>query len=166
VQERHRVRFRYRDPWTGTTSRHDVEPYDVRRRRLRMFLDAGPGSSFDVSGIAGLVVDERSSFQPRALPPATERAAPVEVVLEVPDRSAAEHRLVDGWGALVVGPPTGGRLQLRVELDPLHAATRLGVLLLQLGPGCTVVSPPELVQAAVPVARRLLDTLAPHDLRA
>jgi hypothetical protein len=84
----------------------------------------------------------------------------------VPDQSPAEHRLVDGWGARVVGPPQDGRLQLRIELDPVHAGTRLGVLLLQLGPGCAVVSPPELVQAAVPVARRLLDGLPPDDVRA
>ena len=164
VAQRHRVGFRYRDPWTGSTSHHDVQPYDVRRQRQRLFLDAGPdaaGRSFDVSGIADLTVDEGSSFEPPVLPPAAEGAAPLEVVLEVPDRSAAEHRLVDGWGARVVGPPHDGRLQLRFDLDRLHAGTRLGVLLLQLGPDCRVVSPPELVDAAVPVAQRLLDTLPP-----
>lgn len=89
---------------------HEVEPYDVRRQRLRIFLDAGPDAdggvrSFDVSGIAELVVAADSSFEPPALPPASERAAPVEVVLEVPDSSAAEHRLVDGWEGRVVGRP-------------------------------------------------------------
>ena len=168
VQQRHRVSFRYRDPWTGGTTRHEVEPYDVRRQRVRIFLDAGPDAdvgvrSFDVSGIAEVVVAEDSSFEPPALPPAAERSARVEVVLEVPDSSAAEHRLVDGWDARVVGPPRDGRLQLKLDLDCLHADTRLGVLVLQLGPGCSVVSPPELVQAAVPVAQRLLDTLPVSD---
>ena len=167
VARRHRVGFRYRDPWTGSTSRLDVEPYEVRRSRLRLFLDAGPGlQSFDVSGIVDLTVDEGSSFEPPVLPPPEGApAAPQEVVLEVPDESAAEHRLVDGWDARVVGPPSHGRLRLRVDLDRLHAGTRLGVLLLQLGPGCRVVSPPELVHAAVPVAQRLLATLPPVTAR-
>jgi predicted DNA-binding transcriptional regulator YafY len=171
VARRHRVSFRYRDPWTGVTTSHTVEPYDVRRHRERMFLDAGPDAdagfrSFDVSGIAEVVVDSTSSFPSPVLPPASVRAAPVQVLLEVPDRSAAENRLVDGWGARVVGPPRAGRLQLRIDLDRLNAGTRLGVLLLQLGRGCSVVSPPELVSAAVPVARRLLDTLPPVEVSA
>jgi predicted DNA-binding transcriptional regulator YafY len=164
VQQRRRVSFRYRDPWTGVTTQHAVEPYDVRRHRERMFLDAGPDAdvgfrSFDVSGMAEVVIDGASTFEPPVLPPASVRAAPIQVVLEVPDRSPAEDRLVDGWAARVLGPPRDGRLQLRIDLDRLNAGTRLGVLLLQLGPGCSVLSPPELVSAAAPVARRLLETL-------
>ncbi len=164
VRDGRRVRFRYRDPWTGAQTWPDVEPYDVRRHRSRLFLDASPDprdgfESFDVCGIAELEVDECASFEPPQLPPVAERAAPFEVVVEVPDGSPAEGRLVDGWDARVVGPPQDGRLRLRFDLDRLHADTRLGVLLLQLGPGCAVVSPPDLVHAAVPVARRLLDAL-------
>ncbi len=56
VWQRYGVRFRYRDPWTGAQSRPDVEPYDVRRHRARLFLDAGPDAEhgfrwFDVSGM-------------------------------------------------------------------------------------------------------------------
>ena len=166
VHERRRVRFRYRDPWTGAQTWPQVEPYDVRRSRARLFLDAGPEPeggfrSYDLSGIAELEVDEQSSFDPPALPPADERAAPFDVVVEVPAGSAAQGRLADGWGARVAGVTQDGRIRLRFDLDRLHAETRLGVLLLQLGPGSSVVSPTELVDAAVPVAQRLLDTLPP-----
>ena len=166
VQQRRPVRFRYRDPWTGAQTWPEVEPYDVRRSRSRLFLDAGPAPepgfrSFDVSGIAELEVGAASSYDPPQLPPASGRGAPLEVVLEVPHGSPARGRLVDGWGAAPVGPLQDGRVRLRFDLDRLHAETRLGVLLLQLGPGCAVVSPPELDDAAVPVARRLLDTLPP-----
>jgi hypothetical protein len=134
-----------------------------------MFLDAGPDAdvgfrSFDVSGMAEVVIDGASTFEPPVLPPASVRAAPISVVLEVPDRSPVEDRLVDGWAARVLGPPRDGRLQLRIDLDRLNAGTRLGVLLLQLGPGCSVLSPPELVSAAAPVARRLLETLPPSEV--
>ncbi len=98
---------------------------------------------------------------PPSLRPPAERAAPFEVVVEVPDGSPAESRPVDGWGALL-GPPEHGRLRLRFDFDRLHADRRLGVLLLQLGAGCTVVSPSELVHAAVPVAQRLLAVLPPE----
>lgn len=166
VRQRHPVSFRYRDPWTGGAGQHEVQPYDVRRLRQRIFLDAGTGPgggvvTFDLSGISDVEVDDSASFESPELPPAQARAAPVEVVLEVPDGSPAEHRLRDGWGALIVGPPVDGRLRLRLQLDPLRSDTRLGVLLLQLGPGCLVVSPPELRSAAVPIARRLLATLPP-----
>ena len=169
VRERHPVRFRYRDPWTGAHSWPEVQPYDVRRHRARLFLDAGPDPehgfrSFDVSGIHELEVDPSTTFEPPPLPAPAARAAPFEVVVEVPHGSPAADRLVDGWHA-VAGQPQDGRLQLRFDLDRLHAGTRLGVLLLQLGPGCRVVSPPELVQAAAPVAQRLLDTLPPVTTR-
>ena len=164
VQQRRRVRFRYRDPWTGGQTWPEVEPYDVRRSRTRVFLDAGPDPehrfrSFDVSGISELEMGEQSSFVPPELPPASHRGAALEVVVEVPHRSAAQGRLVDGWGAAPAARPQDGRVRLRFDLDRLHADTRLGVLLLQLGPGCAVVHPPELVDAAVPVAHRLLATL-------
>lgn len=166
VHERRRIRFRYRDPWTGVQTWPEVEPYDVRRSRSRLFLDAGPEPahgfrSYDLSGIAELEVDEQSSFDVPALPPASERAAPFDVIVEVPAGSPAQGRLADGWGARVAGAGQDGCIRLRFDLDRPHAETRLGVLLLQLGPGCAVVSPPELVDAAVPVARRLLDTLPP-----
>lgn len=166
VQQRRRVRFRYRDPWTGAQTWPEVEPYDVRRARTRVFLDAGPDPdhgfrSFDVSGIDELEVLESSAFLVPELPPVSERGAPFEVVVEVPAGSPAHGRLVDGWGASPAGTAQDGRLRLRFDLDRLHAETRLGVLLLQLGPGCAVAHPPELLDAAVPVARRLLAALPP-----
>ncbi len=171
VRARQRVRFRYVDPWTGAQTWPEVEPYDVRRHRTRLFLDAGAEpqrgfQSFDVSGIAELEVEGCSTFDPPLHPPASERAAPFDVVVEAPTGSAGEGRLADGWGARVAGVPRDGRIHLRFALDRLHAETRLGVLLLQLGPGCAVVSPLHLVDAAVPVARRLLDTLPPADVTA
>ena len=170
VQDRRRVRFRYRDPWTGVQSWPEVEPYDVRRSRTRLFLDAGPDPgqvfrSFDVSGIDELEVLQPSAFDVPALSPWSERGSRLEVVVEVPAGSPAHGRLLDGWGATPAGRPTDDRIRLRFDLDQLHASTRLGVLLLQLGPGCIVVSPPELVDAAVPVAERLLATLPPVTAR-
>jgi predicted DNA-binding transcriptional regulator YafY len=170
VGDRRRVRFRYRDPWTGVQTWPEVEPYDVRRSRTRVFLDAGPDHderfrSFDVSGIDELEVLQPSAFDVPALPPWPDRGSALDVVMEVPAGSPAYGRLVDGWGATPAERSADGRVRLRFDLDELHASTRLGVLLLQLGPGCTVVSPPELVDAAVPVAERLLATLPPVTAR-
>ena len=160
---RRRVSFRYRDPWSGQESYPDVEPYGVRRRRDRYFLDAGEGGevwTYDVSAITDLTVDEESSFPPRSLPPEAQRERPVRVVLRVPKDSGAERRLCHGWGARVVGPAADGQLDLVIELDRANVAARLGVLVLQLGPPCAVVEPAELAEVAVPVAARLLAGLA------
>lgn len=162
VQERRTVRFRYRDPWTGVESWPEVEPYDVRRRRDRVVLDAGvpgqPHRTYDVSSIAELEVGEPGSFVPPSLPPADRRDEPVRVLLRVPFDSAAERRLYDGWSGRV-RRRVGADVDVEVLLDRSDAPGRLGVLLLQLGPPCSVVEPAELCDAAVPVARRLLEAL-------
>lgn len=154
-----RVRFRYRDPWRGTDSRPEVEPYDVRRRRDRLVLDAGPEAglgwrTFDVASISDLEVLDQH-FAPPLLPPRETRDQPLEVVLRVPADSGAERRLAVGWEGRVNGPAHDGHVTMRVQLDRADAA-RLGVLLLQLGPGCSVVSPEELQGVAAPVVQRLL----------
>lgn len=159
---RRRVSFRYRDPWTGQESHPYVEPYAVRRRRDRYFLEAGEGAevwTYDLSAITDLAVDALSSFPQRSLPSESQRDLPLRVVLRVPMDSGAERRLCQAWDARVVGPVGDGQLDLAIELERANAASRLGVLVLQLGPPCTVVEPAELVDAAVPVAQRLLEGL-------
>lgn len=159
---RQRVSFRYRDPWTGQESQPDVEPYAVRRRRDRYFLEAGEGSqvwTYDISAVSRLAVDRESTFPQRSLPSEAQREQPVRVVLRVPKGSGAEKWLCQGWDARVVGPVGDQDLDLAIELDRANAAARLGVLMLQLGPPCDVVEPVELRDVAAPVAQRLLDGL-------
>lgn len=159
VVARRRVSFRYRDPWTGQESHPDVEPYAVRRRRDRYFLEAGEGAevwTYDLSAITELEVDVSSSFAERSLPSEAQREQRIRVVLRVPMGSGAESRLCQAWDARVVGPAGEGNLDLAIELDRANAAARLGVLVLQLGAPCAVVEPVELARAAVDVAERLL----------
>lgn len=161
---RHRVSFRYRDPWSGQESHPDVEPYAVRRRRDRYFLEAGEGSevwTYDLSAITGLVVDVSSAFPQRSLPPEDQREQPIRVVLRVPKDSSAERRLCHGWAARVISPAEDGELDLEIELDRANTAARLGVLVLQLGAPCAVVRPAEFGSAAAQVAERMLATLSP-----
>lgn len=167
VAQRRAVRFRYRDPWRGTDDRVQVEPYDVRRRRDRLVLDAGasrglPWRTFDVSSISELEVLDGAVGPRPALPDRAQRDAPVQVVVRVPERSAAERRLTAGWDGRVTGPAVGGTIDVRIALDRADEA-RLGVLLLQLGPLCEVVSPAELRGVAAPVAERLLAGLPEGD---
>ncbi len=68
VDSRHRVSFRYRDPWTGQQSQPDVEPYAVRRRRDRYVLEAGQSgatSTYDLSAVTELQVHEQATFPER-----------------------------------------------------------------------------------------------------
>ena len=163
VAGRHRVSFRYRDPWTGQESHPHVEPYALRRRRDRYYLDAGEAGevwSYDVSAITQLQVWTGQPFPERPLPTEAQREQPVQVVLRVPKDSAAERRLCGGWDARVVRPAGDGQLDLSVELARANVAARLGVLVLQLGAPCEVVEPVELAAAAAPVAQRLLAGLA------
>ncbi|MCU1536572.1 MAG: hypothetical protein JWP82_923, partial [Humibacillus sp.] len=159
------VRFRYRDPWTGVESWPEVEPYDVRRRRDRVVLDAGvpgePHRTYDVSAVAELEAGELDAFNPVDLPPADRRDEPVRVVLRVPFDSTAERRLYDGWAGRV-HRRVGDQVEVEVLLDRSDAPGRLGVLLLQLGPPCSVVAPAELCAAGVPVACRILEALPPR----
>ena len=158
-----RVRFRYLHPWKGDSATVDAEPYDLRRQRDRLVLDAGTDGGligYDVSGITEVEILD-VSFDPPVLPPLEARTARVPVVLRVPAYSAEETRIEKGWGGVVVSAVEDGLVDMRVELDG-HAAdpgvaNRLGVLLLQLGPTVSVVAPPELVAAAAPVAQRLFE---------
>jgi predicted DNA-binding transcriptional regulator YafY len=50
----------------------------------------------------------------------------------------------------------GGQVEVRIAVDR-PAASRVAVLLLQLGPECSVVSPESLQDAVLSVAQRILD---------
>lgn len=160
---RRKVRLRYLHPWTGVSTSCVVEPYDLRRQRDRLVLDAGQDSqltSYDVAGISEVDVLEEG-FEPPLLPARDERTPRVPVVLRIPTGPRIEDWLLRGWDARVLGPVGNDQLDVRLELDgdatDPGVASRLGVLLLQLGPGCTVVSPEELRRAAVPVGQRLIE---------
>lgn len=162
--DRRRVRFRYLHPWTGESVRCEADPYDVRRQRDRLVLDAGPELvTYDLDGISELEVLD-ASFEVPDLPAREDRYRGVEVVLRVTDQ-VAERWLLEGWGGTVVGPVPGG-VDVRVLVDePVGeegVAARLGALLVQLGPGVRVVSPERLRTAAVPVAQRLLQLHPPR----
>ena len=156
--DRRRVRFRYLHPWTGESVRCEADPYDVRRQRDRLVLDAGPELlTYDLDGISELELMD-TTFEVPELPPREERYRGVEVVLRVTEEPL-ERWLLEGWAGKVVGPVEGG-VDISVLVDePVGAdgiAARLGALLVQMGPGVSVVSPERLKQAAVPVALRLL----------
>jgi predicted DNA-binding transcriptional regulator YafY len=160
VERRRRVCLAYRDPWTTEESRPIVEPYELYRQRDRLVLDAGPepGEGYRTYEVAGIVTAEElpgdHAFEVPDLPPRALRHGPTRVVLRVPARSPALRRLLDGWfGEAVAETPSTTDIAIYVDRP---AASRVGVLLLQLGPGCRVVSPAELRDAAVPVAPRLL----------
>jgi predicted DNA-binding transcriptional regulator YafY len=167
VRERTRVTFRYLHPWTGESSTYEVEPYDVRRRRDRLVLDAGPPvATYDVTGVSELaVVSEPDAFTAPDLPPREERTPLVQVVLRVDGHSRQEGWLLGGWSGRVLGPTGDGRVRVAIDLDGDAAdpgvAERLGVLLLQLGPTCRVEEPAELQAAALSVGARLLERHSP-----
>ena len=95
-----RVRFRYLHPWKGDSSTVETEPYDLRRQRDRLVLDAGGDGvlvGYDVSGITDVEVLE-TAFVALVLPPLEARTARVLVVLRVPAYSAEEKRIETGWG--------------------------------------------------------------------
>lgn len=163
IRERRRLRVRYLHPWTGLSTVVELSPCDVRRQRDRLVLDAEVDGTVQVFGVGGLselvLLDE--TFELLELPPRDERTPRVPVVVRVPTYSRAESWLVNGWNGTPLGPVGDGQQDVRVDLDGDLAdpavAQRLGVLLLQLGPGCAVQSPPELQNAAVRVAARLLE---------
>jgi predicted DNA-binding transcriptional regulator YafY len=167
VRDRTRVAFRYLHPWTGQSSTCEVEPYDVRRRRDRLVLDAGtPISTYDVTGVSELeIVSDPDAFSPRDLPPREQRTPTVQVVLTVDGHSRQEDWLLGGWGGRVLGPTGDGRVRVALDLDGDAAdpgiAERLGVLLLQLGPTCRVEEPVDLQTAARSVGARLLERHSP-----
>jgi predicted DNA-binding transcriptional regulator YafY len=163
VTSRRRLRFRYLHPWTGAASVCEVEPYDLRRQRDRLVLDAGLDgavTAFDVAGISEVELLD-GTFEPPVLPAREQRVSRVPVVLRAPKHSVVERRILNGWSGTVVGPAGPEAVDIRIDLDgdasDPAVAERLGVLLLQLGPTVSVQSPEELRQAAVPVARRLLE---------
>lgn len=163
VRRKQVVRFRYLHPWTGEAATVQVSPYDVRRRRDRLVLDAGSGTellTFDLGQVSDLVVVD-APYQPMALPPVSERTPRVPVTIRVPLGSNADSWLCDAWGGLVQGRAGDDEVDIRVELDgdvtDEGVVRRLGLLLLQLGPGCSVQSPEELRSAARDVGRRLLE---------
>lgn len=162
IADRRSVKARYLHPWTGSSTVIELEPYDLRRQRDRLVLDAGRDGAlgaYDVSGLSDLEVLDRS-FEPPVLPPRDSRTPRVPVVLRVPAYSGEESRLESGWSGVVVTSVQEGLVDMRVELDGDLAdpvvAERLGVLLLQLGPRVSVVSPEELKRAPVSVAKRFL----------
>lgn len=163
IEAHRRVRFRYLHPWRGDSATVETEPYDLRRQRDRLLLDAGSDGvllGYDVSGISEVELLE-VSFVPPVLAPREARTARVPVVLRVRAYSDEEKRIETGWGGVVVSSVQHDLVDMRVDLDGDLAdpgvADRLGVLLLQLGPTVSVVSPGELVAAATPVAQRLLE---------
>lgn len=162
VRDASAVRFRYLHPWTGEASTAQVSPYDVRRHRDRLVLDAGSGGillTFDVGGISELSrVD--SAYEPLDLPPVSERTPRVPVVIRVPYGSRADSWLCDSWSGLVqrrVGDDVDIQVELDGDVTDEGVVRRLGVLMLQLGAGCSVQSPAQLADAAALVGRRLLE---------
>jgi predicted DNA-binding transcriptional regulator YafY len=160
VKRRRVVRFRYRDPWNGAVQHVTVEPYDLRRHRDRVYLDAGPEPStgfrtYDVTGISDLAVDDDTGFDPPPLPSREVRERPTPVVLRVPAYSGAERRLLTAWRGRVQDR-AGDDVLVRIEVDGFDVAARVGVLVLQLGPGASVAQPSSLVPAPAGVAARLL----------
>ena len=163
VREGKVVRFRYLHPWTGQASTVQVSPYDVRRQRDRLVLDAHSGEellTFDIGGISELVVTDESVVL-RELPPVSERTPRVPVVLRVPLGSRADSWLCGAWGGVVQGRVGDDQVDIRIQLDgdvtDEGVVRRLGVLVLQLGQGCAVQAPENLRDAAVRVGRRLLE---------
>lgn len=165
AQDLRRVRFRYLHPWTGKPSVVEVEPYEVRRRRDRLVLDAcgaGGRCTYDLGGISEVVeVGEPGAVVLPDAAPDRDRSAQVEVVLRVPAYSSQENWLLSGWDGRVVGPAGDGDDDVRIHIDgesgDPDVAHRLGVLLLQLGSAVRVVSPPELRSAAAGVARHVVE---------
>jgi predicted DNA-binding transcriptional regulator YafY len=163
AKDRRAVRFRYLHPWTGEASTWEVSPYDVRRQRDRLVLDAGRDgvvTAFDVGGISELEITD-GAYEPMDLVPPEERTPRVPVVIRVPDGSKADAWLCGAWGGVVRGRAEHGRVDIRVDLDgdvtDEGVVKRLGVLMLQLGAECAVVQPAELRGAAETVGRRLLE---------
>ena len=161
IRDRSVVRFRYLHPWTGEASTAQVSPYDLRRQRDRLVLDAGVGRillTFDVGGISELErVD--AAYEPLDLPPVSERTPRVPVVLRVPYGSRADSWLCDSWDGLVqdrVGDDVDILVQLDGDVTDEGVVRRLGVLVLQLGEGCSVQSPEDLRDAPARVGERLL----------
>jgi predicted DNA-binding transcriptional regulator YafY len=112
--------------------------------------------TFDIASMSDVeLVGESGAFEPPALPAREQRDHRLDVVLRVPVDSAAFNRLRDGWGARTVSRD-GGQVEVRIAVDR-PAASRVAVLLLQLGPECSVVSPESLQDAVLSVAQRILD---------
>ena len=161
AQDRQRVEFRYRDAATGADELVTVEPYDVRRRRDSFVLDAGPDPvegyrTFDIATISNLKkIGDPESFEPPPLPLPEVREQPVDVVVSVPVGSAAWMRLRDGWQGEIVAEHDG-RLDVRIAVDR-PAASKVAILLLQLGKGCIVVQPASLRASIVAAAGRILE---------
>jgi predicted DNA-binding transcriptional regulator YafY len=160
---RQRVRFRYREPGggAGVDETLTVEPYDVRRRRDRLVLDAGPDPVevyriYDVASMSDVeTVGEPDAFEPPELPPREQRERALDVVLRVPADSPAFVRLRDGWGGAVVAT-RGSEVDVRITVDR-PASGRVAILLLRLGPACSLVSPESMQSTVQRVARRLVD---------
>ena len=161
VQARQRVQLRYQDPGEGAEETLVLDPYDVRRRRDSFVLDAGPDEAegyrtYDVAGMSDLeVVGDPGAFEPPPLPARDARDHAVDVVLRVPTGSPAADRLADGWGATVAAA-SNAHVDLKIKVDR-PAASRVAILLLQLGPQCSVVSPESFVPTVTEVAQRILE---------
>jgi predicted DNA-binding transcriptional regulator YafY len=72
----------------------------------------------------------------------------------VPRHSPQWDRLRDGWNGVVIAS-TATTVDVKVEVDE-PAESKVAVLLLQLGPECSVVSPPSVLDAVRAIARRLV----------
>ena len=161
---RQRVRFRYSEPGAagGVDETLTVEPYDVRRRRDRLVLDAGPDEAegyriYDIASMSSVsTVGEPGAFEPPALPPRDQRERALDVVLRVPSDSPAFARLRDGWAGEVVATH-GADVDVRITVDR-PASGKVAVLLLRLGPTCSLVSPESMQATVQRVAKRVCDT--------
>jgi hypothetical protein len=157
------VTFRYREPGggVGVDETLTVEPYDVRRRRDRLVLDAGPDPVevyrvYDVASISDLeTVGDRDAFEPPELPPRDHRERALDVVLRVLADSPAFARLRDGWSGTVVATH-GTNIDVKITVDR-PASGRVAILLLRLGPGCALVAPESMSRAVQRAAERVLD---------
>ena len=164
---RQRVSFRYRDPGSAAVADEamTVEPYDVRRRRDRLVLDAGPDDAegyriYDIASMSDVtLVGETDAFEPPSLPPRDQRERAMEVVLRVPADSPAFVRLRDGWAGELV-TQRGADVDVRITVDR-PASGKVALLLLRLGPGCSLVSPESMQASVQQVAQRVLDAHLP-----
>lgn len=168
VARRQRVRVVYRDPWTGTPVEEEIEPYELYVRSDHRMLAGGTAGldtfhTYEVSGVERVdVVSGRDAFTVPDLPAVQARHGTQEVVVRVPSGSGALTRLLRSWGGSVEAEDVeAGHVDVRVAVDR-PAAQRVGVLVLQLGDGCSVVAPAELADAPVEVAWRVL---AAHQAR-